>query len=228
MTDDTVKVPVEYWNELKQRDLKKLCENAVAKACPSKGLVMPFLGKEIRVDWVDRCLRRLKHDRWERVDYPLLELLLLVYLLNAKPYSLNHEMISVQELKDSHFFQGPHELKVSPLLERYGHDLNGFKKAAESLGGEAQDLADAAYKIPAFPKAPIYYLLWEGDDEFEPRLSILFDRSVEKHLQADAIWGLVNVVTDALLMERGKGFEPPTRETRKPEGEQGNVILTGN
>jgi len=214
LTDDRVHVPLRYWNELEQRDLKKLCENAVARAFPPKSLVMPFLGKEIQVDRVDRCLRLLKQDKWERMDYPLLELLLLVYLLNAGPDFLSHEMISVQELKDSRFFQGPHEIKIGPLLERYGYDLNRFKKAAESLGGEAQDLADVAYKIPVFPKVPLYYLLWEGDDEFEPRFSILFDSSVEKHLQADAIWGLVNVVAEALLREGNEGFEPPVRETR--------------
>ena len=210
MTDDTVSVPLRYWNELIQRDLKKLCENAVATPFPPKSLVMPFLGREIEVDREERCLRILTNDKWERVDYPLLELLFLVYLLNAGSDSLSHEMISVQELKDSHFFQGPHELRLGPLLERYGYDPNRFKKAAESLGGEAQKLADVAYKIPAFPKVPIYYLLWEGDDEFEPRLSILFDRSVEKHLQADAIWGLVNVIAEALLREGNGGFEPPT------------------
>ena len=108
-------------------------------------------------------------------------------------------MIGVKELKDSHFFRGPHELRIAPLLERFGDDPNGFKKAAEALGGEIKDLAHVAYKIPAFPKAPIYYLLWEGDEEFEPRLSVLFDRTIEKHLAADAIWGLVNIVSDTLV-----------------------------
>ena len=216
-------VPLRYWNDLEQRDLKNLCENAVAKAFPPKNLVMPFLGREIQVDRVDHCLRLLKQGKWERMDYPLLELLFLVYLLNAGPDFLSHEMISAQELKDSHFFQGPHELKIGPLLERYGYDLNRFKKAAESLGGEAQNLADVAYKIPAFPKVPLYYLLWVGDDEFEPRLSILFDRSVEKHLQADAIWGLVNVVAEAFLREGNGGFEPPARETRRQEGTRKDI-----
>jgi len=45
----------------------------------------------------------------------------------------------------------------------------------------------------------LYYLLWEGDEEFEPRISVLFDRSIESHLSADAIWGLVALVSEALL-----------------------------
>ena len=85
------------------------------------------------------------------------------------------------------------------LLERFGGDLLGFKRAAESLGGKTKDLADLAHKISAFPKVPLFYLFWEGDEEFEPRLSVLFDRSVEKHLSADAIWGLVNLTTEDLL-----------------------------
>ena len=42
-------------------------------------------------------------------------------------------------------------------------------------------------------------LLWQGDDEFKPRMSVLFDRSIEKTLAADAIWGLVSLVSYLLL-----------------------------
>jgi hypothetical protein len=112
-------------------------------------------------------------------------------------------MVSVQELRDAHFFQGPHQLEVRPLLQRYGKDIGSFKRVASALGGEALELADAAYKIWVFPKLPIYYLLWKGDQEFEPRLSILFDRSIEHHFSADAIWGLANLVSDILL----KGYQ---------------------
>jgi hypothetical protein len=108
-------------------------------------------------------------------------------------------MVSVKELKSAHFFTGPHELKIQPLLDCYGNDLERFRKAAEGARGEVLDLADAAYMFQAFPKVPLYYLLWRGDEEFEPRLSILFDRSIEHHLAADAIWGLVNLVSDVLL-----------------------------
>ena len=73
------------------------------------------------------------------------------------------------------------------------------KRLRLKIGGEPQNLADAGFKILTFPKVPLYYLLWRGDEEFNPRLSVLFDRSVEKHLSADAIWGLVSLVSDALL-----------------------------
>jgi len=196
---DVPKVPSEYWEDLKRRDLNVLCGNALARTYPPDGIRLSFLGKELLIDRKHRRLFRLSGGHWDDIDAPLLELLCLVYLLNVGPEPVCDEMISVHELKEALFFQGPHELKVRPLLERYGNDLDSFKSVAQRLGGEVLDLADVAYKVWAFPKVPIYYLFWEGDQEFEPRLSILFDRSIEHHLSADAIWGLTNLVSDTML-----------------------------
>lgn len=205
--DSIMKVPTEYWDGLACRDLRGLCENTLARACPPGSILLPFLGEDLLVDCEHRCLRCFSLGRWEIIESPPLELLCLVYLLHAGPESLSHDMVGVQELRDAHFFQGPHQLEVQPLLQRYGNDVDGFKRAASGLGGEALDLADAAYKIWVFPKVPIYYLLWKGDQEFEPRLSILFDRSIERHLSADAIWGLSNLVSDILLKGHQKVVE---------------------
>jgi hypothetical protein len=60
-------------------------------------------------------------------------------------------------------------------------------------------MADAAYELLPFPRVPLYYLFWRGDAEFEPRISVLFDRSIETVFSADAIWGLVGRVSTALL-----------------------------
>ncbi len=195
-----IKVPPKYWDDLKKMDMKRVCERSLAISHDSGGLLILFLDKDVLVDIENRCLLRIYPDRGEKIDNPLLELVILVYLLNATPDLIRREMISVSDLKDAHFFQGPHTLKTGPVLKRFGRDIRGFKKAAESLAGEFLDLADAAYKFSPLPKIPLYYLLWEGDHEFEANLSVLFDRSIERHLSADAIWGLVNLVSNALLM----------------------------
>ncbi len=195
---DVVSVPEEYWDDLLRRDLNALCNIAEVRLLPPNGILVPFLGKEILIDLKEKSLKRLLNGKWEKIDNPLLELLTLVYLLNVRQNPLKDELIGVKELKDAQFFQGPHELKTKPVLDLYGNDTDGFIRAAERLGGKRLDLADVAYKIPVFPKIPLYYLLWEGDDEFEPRLSVLFDSSIDTHFSADAIWGLVNLVSDWL------------------------------
>ncbi len=154
------------------------------------------------VDLENRCLQRRRDAGWEITDDPLLELVTVMYLLNVEQiHPLGREIVGVKDLKEGHFFQGPHALRTEPLLKRYGHDLQAFRHAAEYLQGEALEMADVAYKLAPFPRIHLYYLLWVGDDEFDPRLTVLFDRSIENVLAADAIWALVNRVSTALLKE---------------------------
>jgi len=60
-------------------------------------------------------------------------------------------------------------------------------------------MADAAGRLLPFPRIPLYFLMWFSDEEFPSRLRVLFDRSIERFLPADAIWALVNRVARALV-----------------------------
>ncbi|MBW2063894.1 MAG: DUF3786 domain-containing protein [Deltaproteobacteria bacterium] len=195
-----VAVPREYWEELSQRNIDSICERAMADRSTPHGIILPFLGRQILLDLNESSLKVLKYGTWHRADYPLLELLSLVYLLNVDSEPLSNEIIGVHELKDSHFFRGPHELRVQGIVDRFGKDPDGFRGASESLGGEPLDMADLAYRFFPMPKVPLYYLLWLGDEEFDARVSVLFDRTIDRYLFPDAIWGIVNLVSDALLM----------------------------
>jgi hypothetical protein len=196
---EQITVPQEYWKELEQADASRVCEHALAKLHAPSGFILSFLNVKLWVDTESRRVHCRRRGIWERMDHPMLELISLVYLLGAKPATLAGRMVGAAELKCSHFFAGPHTLRTQPLLNRYGGDLEGFREAAERVGGAALDHADASYELTVFPRIPLYYLFWAGDEEFPPRLSILFDASIEKHLGGDAIWGLVYLVSDELL-----------------------------
>jgi hypothetical protein len=194
-----VTVPVEFWDDLAQKDLAILCEAAEAEYDAPSGVVMRFLHEEMRVDVEQKCLYHRVGDQWELWEHPYLELMALAYLLQVTHSSFKSQMVGVMDLKDAHFYQGPHTIETAPLVKRYGNDPQGFKAAAKQLGGTPLDMADAALCLKPFPKIPVYYVLWAGDEEFPAKLSVLFDRSIELHLSADAIWGLVGLVSDALL-----------------------------
>ena len=107
---------------------------------------------------------------------------------------------SGHDISHAHFFWGPHELKTAPLAERFGEDPQGFGRAAAAMGGKpVTGLADAAFQLPAFPRVPVTYLLWLGDEDFPAEVGVLFDRSIEHHLSADGIYGTVVLVSDAIL-----------------------------
>jgi hypothetical protein len=199
-TGNVIVVPETHWDALANENLDTLCAWAGAKPHLSNGLRLPVLNTDVVVDLDGRTVEPVEPDGLEGADPSLLELLVLVYLMGVTSDQLTGDMISAQELRDSQFFQGPHALKTDPLLRAYANDPEGLRAAAERLGGQPRALADIAYALFPFPKIPLYYLLWQGDDQFGAHLSILFDRSIEIHLAADAIWGTVNMVS-ALMLE---------------------------
>ena len=195
-----VEVPSLFWDALQEKDLNTLCNWTLFRLESGQQMAFDFLNEEIRVDVAERCLKRHTGSGWEMTRDPLLELVTVAYLSQVETlHPLGREIVGVKDLKEGHFFQGPHELQTDPLLQRYAEDLRGFENAARFLRGRPVDMADAAYELLPFPRIPVYYLFWQGDAEFAPRISVLFDRSIEAVLSADVIWGLVSRITTALL-----------------------------
>jgi hypothetical protein len=195
-----IHTPEQYWDKIQARELADLCEIMPGRAYGPDSLIFSFFQEEIRLDRSQRCLRRRCGDRWEVTNDPQLELVALLYLSQVSVTSpLAQELISIADLKEAHYFTGPHQLPLETLAERYGQDLPGFQRASQTLGGEPLDLADAAFKFQPLPRVPLYYLLWLGDEEFPPLFKVLFDRSVETYFSASGIWLLVNLVSTKLL-----------------------------
>ena len=206
--DRPIRVPPEYWEMLRTRDKNTLLNLTLFHTHPSGGLVFHFLREDILVDMEDASLKRHEGDDWKRIEDPLLELVTLLYLNHVTSlHPLGRDMVGVKDLKEAHYFKGRHELRLAPLLERYGGDPAGFESAAIYCEGHALDMADKAYRLLPFPRVPLYYLLWKGDAEFEPKISVLFDRSIEDSFSASGIWGLVNLVSFALLKGPRRKFD---------------------
>lgn len=164
-----------------------------------EGISADILDMPVLVHLQKRLLIDLTASPPRPLSDPGLELFTLIYLRNASPHPVAGEMIGLRDLKDSHFFQGPHELDTRPVIERYGRDPAGFREACLRLKGIPLAGADEGFTLRPFPKIPVHFLLWIADEEFPARLSVLFDRSVETHLQADAIWGIANWTCARLL-----------------------------
>ncbi len=197
-------IPDEYWRHLVALESGDVCERSLATPHESGGYRLTFLNKELWIDLTGQCLKIKQGLDWKHLEDSLLELVVLLYLNNASYASLRNEMITVNELKESHFFVGIHSLDVQGVLDRFGSDPNGFRLAAEAVGGKPEAFADLSYVFLPLPKIPVTYLLWLGDEEFKPRLTVCFDRSIEKHFAADGIWALVKRLSFELLT--GVGF----------------------
>lgn len=194
-----MKVPESHWDDLEKLSPADVCKRSLALHDPDYGYKLRFLNEDIIVDTGKRCLRKTTGTEEKEIDDPLLALIILVYLQNAVETEPADTMVAPKELKEGHFFTGIHALDVEGVIQKFGNDLEGFTKTAETLGGVRESHADLSYRFTALPRIPLYYLLWEGDDDFAPNLTVCFDRTIERHLAADAIWGLVKQVSRELL-----------------------------
>jgi hypothetical protein len=127
-------------------------------------------------------------------------LVLVIYLLRAKDIPPVGTQQTEKDLPGGEtFFRGPHALPRQPILRRFGHNPQGFSRAAISLGGERLDYGDAAFRFQTLPRVPLDTILWVEDEEFPASLTFAFDPTVANHLPLDVIWALVHLVTRRLL-----------------------------
>ena len=200
----TFTVSPEYWEKVKDKNLKTLCEHALVLPFKNRGIQIRFLNEDILVDMDERTLFKITSEKLIKMKAPVKELLILLYLINASTIPFARKMIGIEQLKNAHFFQGPHAIKKNHILERFGNDLKGFMEAGTRIDGKPINMGDLAFMFFPLPKVPVYYLLWQGDNEFPPRLSILFDHSIENYFPADAIWGLIHIVSYELMKEESQ------------------------
>ena len=155
-------------------------------------LVLPKSQKILRIGWDDRPV--------EEEMSSFFSLMVLVYLTEAKDLKPDHTWVSEKDLKGgSTFFRGPHSLQVRELEERYSRNPDAFLAVGRSLGGTQILYGDKAFALEVFPKIPMAYILWRGDEEFAARVGVLFDATVEAHFPLDIIWCMVSETTRRLL-----------------------------
>ena len=76
-----------------------------------------------------------------------------------------------------------------------------LKAACESLGGvllERMAGADVTCLIPVTPFFPVLLQFWEGDDEFPPKLMLLWDRNTDKFLHFETTFYLQGDILERL------------------------------
>ncbi len=96
------------------------------------------------------------------------------------------------------FFQGPHALSKTPVLDRFARNAPGLLSRAKDFGATELSDGDASFRLLALPKILIACIFYEEDDEFPAQLTFTFDASTDRHLPLDSIWALVNVLSHRL------------------------------
>ena len=124
----------------------------------------------------------------------------LLFLLRINPALLGPGISPLELPGGATFFRGHHGLPSDPLAERFGRDAAGFLAAGKKLHGETRPDGDAAVALEVFPGLMVEVILWLADDEFPAQVSFTLPAHLDRFWFLDAVWGLLNLVTQELLL----------------------------
>jgi len=193
MTEPIHTVHPTLWERLLKLDTEDVCRCSGAQFDGAAGSYsIHYLQERYRISPGNRTIA-LASGPQSPEDLSIdLKVILITYLLNAQATPLVGKLVTGQSLKGGKtFFQGAHRFPLEPLIARYGRDAEGFLDRGLSLGAFQERYGDVGLRFVVFPRVPVIMVLWQADEEFPARLSVLFDASIEQHLPLDAIYGLV-------------------------------------
>ncbi len=191
-----------FWEKLCDRDPEEVSRNGQVEYVRSKGegfYKIPLWGKEYLI---------FPHKKMVISTYRIdseIKMILLQYLLCAKDEPLSGKLVSEKDLRGGEsFFRGNHAINTEGLKKRFGYDAKGFVDLGNNFSSKIENYGDASFTIKALPRIPITYVLWLGDSELPPFVKVLFDSSIERHLDLHVISHLVNQTTRTLLESVGE------------------------
>jgi len=130
-------------------------------------------------------------------------LAVLWYMSSAKDIPYTGRLVRPQDLKGGHrFVTGTHVLPADRIAERFATDKDGFIAHARRYGAEVinDGYGDAAVRLYPLPRVPVTMILWLADEEYPPRVDILFDSTCDLQLSlSDIVWAVAMMAALVML-----------------------------
>jgi len=112
--------------------------------------------------------------------------LILHYLVQAHGHGLARRWVDFRSLPGGVAYYPVFRGRViARLVGMFGQRPQDLIPAAAPLGGRAIAMADVAVEIPAFPRVPVVFALWEASEEFGPEGTVMFDDILPLYLETE-------------------------------------------
>jgi len=185
--------------DLLKMDPEQVALNAKVDYDPeTDSYTVPVLRKEFRLE---RAAGRIHHP--SLADEHILgsmTVLLLHYLIGSKQRMLRNKLISYRELPNGMvFYNAFRNLAIDPIAKVFGENIEAFEKRGPELGGHRVNYGEMAFEFFIFPRIPVTYILWTGDEEIPASANILFDLSALEHLHTEDLAEVGEVITHQLV-----------------------------
>jgi len=185
------------------RDKLAACDDFEERARKAGALWLPT-DKVVELDMLGRKLRVVTNDidvvdpggeveLWEKI-------VAMHYLLTANGAGPTGKLISYKEIPDARLYWPNFIARVhKPLLAGFASKPQMLTEIAAPFGGKPHDRGDVSVLIPALPRVDIIYILWKGDEEFEPEAGCVFDENITDYLPAEDVTVLASMTAIKMM-----------------------------
>ncbi|MHC4158027.1 MAG: DUF3786 domain-containing protein [Planctomycetota bacterium] len=189
------------WEQLLKLDTKLTEKRADCHyICEKNQYLLEMLNKKYVIDLKKREIFSDNPDSEQQPPNFLQQLCLLAYLINSQDLPLAGVLVRAEELPSGQFFfRGLHRLPTEKLKRVFGSCPQRLYEALSHFDAEKRGFGDASIELRVFARVPLTIVIWRGDDEFDARASLLFDRTASSHLPLDALLTAVKLAVDALV-----------------------------
>jgi hypothetical protein len=185
------------WRQLLELDGQKTAQRAKCRYLPNpQRYVITFLNREYVVSLPEKKVLSAGFAE---------ELCILTYLINSQDLPVADKLSTAQALPEGQFFfRGPHKLSTEKLGEVFGQCPERLYEVTDEFGAKRREFGDASIELYVLPRVPLTIVIWQGDEEFGSRASILFDETAAAQLPLDALWAAVDLAIKALVKAAAK------------------------
>ncbi|EEG76199.1 DUF3786 domain-containing protein [Dethiobacter alkaliphilus] len=141
----------------------------------------------------------VKYKGTDLEPYFVLQIIMINYLARADGAPLNYQYIPYRDLEGGNAYYGAFQkTAIKPLAKAFGSSPEKLPEAAAPFGGIPHTQGSGTGVILyLFPRVPLLFKIWPGDDEFPPQANVLFDSSANHYLHTEDL-AAVDVVTRIL------------------------------
>ena len=186
------------WQQLLELDGQKTAQRARCRYLPNpQRYIIPLLNSEYIVNLPEKQVLLAEHSSEAEFSE---ELCILAYLINSQDLPVASKLTPAQALPGGQFFfRGPHKLATEKLEEVFGQRPERLYDVMDEFGAKRCKFGDACIELYVLPRIPLTIVIWQGDEEFGARASILFDETAVAQLPLDALWAAANLAIKALV-----------------------------
>lgn len=192
LADDQEKIVQQLQRKVAELDFPKVAKRIGAVVIDER-LAVNCLGKDFLIDRQGEMTSACHLIPW--VLIPLLNYIL--YCEGKEPLG---EWVGMAELQDSaqwgHYFSHRCEEPLRQLAEAHTDLVFEILQVFNASAAKGNSSADFSLVVRPLPLVPVLINYWKAEDEFPSKLNILFDRSAEKNLPAEALYLMIRGIVE--------------------------------